>query len=182
MKELAFSSEIKRFVWLQVALNMFFNSLGIITAPGGMLPIMAPTGSVIFDFTLTTILIPFFLFVFGRLELMGYRTKNNIEGLDFDRKNKQHLKILPFATVSPVVAYFKLLIRCAVFITVPVFALVYFLFGEAGSAPVLPMLGLKELLAVIMAMYCAKVGAFVGAFEPASVPNGYVAKPKAAKA
>ena len=182
MKDLAFSSEIRRFVWLQVALNMFFNSLGIITAPGGMLPVMAPTGSVIFDFTLTTILIPFFLFVFGRLELIGFRTKNNLEGVAFDHKNKNHTKLLPFATVSPAVAYFKLLIRCAVFITLPIFAVVYFLFGEAGVAPVLPMLGIKELLAVIMAMYTAKVGASVGAFDMTTVPGGYMPQAKPAKA
>lgn len=181
MKELAFNSEIKRFVWLQVALNMFFNSLGVIAAPGGMLPILAPTGSVIFDFTLTTILIPFFLFIFGRLELIGFRTKNEIEGVEFNRKDKKHLKMLPFATVSPMVAYFKLLVRCVFLFTIPVFAFVYIVFGESGSVPVIPMLAIKELLAIMMAMYCSKIGATVGAFEPISVPHGYIPKPKPAK-
>ncbi|MDN3697270.1 hypothetical protein QWY97_07865 [Vibrio cortegadensis] len=177
MKELLFSTEIKRFVWLQVALNIVFNNIGIV-AGGPLIPLSKGiAGTVMLDFILTNCFLIFFLFICGRMELQKWLVKHDFEGKKYNAK--EHGKLLKFMTCHPMMAFGKLWLGLSLCVSIPLFIALTVIYGDA--IPQAHMLLVKTTYAISFAMFVSRIGATVGSIDPTTVPGGYIPTPKSKK-
>lgn len=167
---IAYNSEIKRYVWLQVALNIFFNSLGILTA-GAMISLVSfGGGTVPLDLTITNLLLMFFVYTGGVGEMHKWRAKHGLP--EYDAKPEDHKYSYKLSQMSPFKGYLVLLALTTVCVTLPMWGILISVYGD--EIPQMHMLAYKEAYAVFVAYMSALLGSRAGAFS--DIPKKLKAK------
>lgn len=167
MKNLAFQTEINRFKWLQLTLNIVLGNLGILTAASMISLVDFGNATVLLDLTLTNLLLIFFMFWGGRTEMLKWRIKHiDSEAIDlgFSARVKQ------FAGFSTFKAYMILLAGFSITVTVPFWLFLFVTYGN--EIPQLHMLGFKTFYSAFLAYKVAVFGCQVGGIS--KVPQGLI--------
>lgn len=171
MKNLAFQTEINRFKWLQVALNIVFNSLGILAA-GAMISLTTiGNGTVPLDLIITNLLLIFFIYTGARGEMIKWRAKNCNETFGLNASDR----VKSFASMGAFKGYLILLMGISVCITLPMWFALITVYGS--EVPKMHMLAYKEVYAVVLAYALSVFGGRVGGL--ADIPSKLVAQKKA---
>ena len=147
----------------QVLINLVINALVVVLVMGGLetLPVFEANG-MLQDLLVTNMFLIFFIYIFGRLEVINWRKKNGAKGLEFN--SEEHKKVAKLYKLHPLAGFGILWVKFTLFVAIPACLITSVIYGGAGM-PILHFLFFKLVYACFMANYVANLGGMVGSIE-----------------